>query len=369
MQTCRAYAERGFDVSLVTLNIDRPDAVPLDHVWDHYGFGPCFHITVVPTPLDREAGVALFRLWAGLTSVAYALRVMTSQIFQPTTVVIHTRLPILAAPFILVNRLLPVSRRPRIVFETHSLPRKNHQWVVRGSDLVVTNSDTLARDMQERFRIPAERVRHIPLPPYNAVKPHDKREARIAIGVPEGAVIACYAGKMTEEHNEFFLETAAMLADRVPDFRFLLVGGNPEILDWTRKRASDLGVTRIVILPGFVPPAQVEWYQAAADVLVYHMPDSIQFFRYCTPAKGYEYQAAERPIVATDIPLFEEVFGDDGDRAIRIRERTPDALAGGVIQALALDGAGREMTKRAAAWVKSRTWKRRTEAILEALGL
>jgi glycosyltransferase involved in cell wall biosynthesis len=174
---------------------------------------------------------------------------------------------------------------------------------------------------------------------------------------------------MSEEHNEFLLRTAAALAQEVRGFRFLLVGGNREILDWTRKRATELGVSEIVLLAGFVPPANVEWYQAASDVLVYYMPESMQIFPYCTPAKGYEYQAAERPIVATDIPLFEEVFGRDRDRAIRVSERTPEALAAGVIEALALEDDGRAMTERAATWVKRRTWERRTEAILEALGL
>jgi glycosyltransferase involved in cell wall biosynthesis len=174
---------------------------------------------------------------------------------------------------------------------------------------------------------------------------------------------------MSEEQNEFLLKTAAALAHRVPGFRFLLVGGNREILDWTRKRATALGVSDIVLLPGFVSPARVEWYQSAADVLVYHMPATTQIFPYCTPAKGYEYQAMERPIVATDIPLFEEVFGGDRERAIRVKERTPEALARGVVNALALDEAGRGMAGRAAIWIKRRTWERRAEAILEALGL
>jgi glycosyltransferase involved in cell wall biosynthesis len=369
MQTCQAYAMRGFDVSLVTLNVRRPDAITAQDVWAHYGLRPCFHITMVPTLLGRDARVSSFRLRAGLTSLAFALNITIRQALRPTTVVIHTRLPILAAPFILLGRLLPPPRRPRIVFETHSLPRKSHQWVVRGADLVVTNSEKLAADIRDDFRIPAERVRHAPLPPYNPIKPHDKHKARMEVGVPTEAKVVCYVGKMTHEHNEFFLRTAAELVDRVRDFRFLLVGGNPEILEWTRDRARELDVADALLLPGFVPPAKVDWYQAAADVLVYHMPDSMQVFPYCTPAKGYEYQAAERPIVATDIPLFEEVFGADRDRAIRVRERTPEALATGVIQALALEDGGRAMTERAARWVKSRTWDRRAGAILDALGL
>jgi glycosyltransferase involved in cell wall biosynthesis len=97
------------------------------------------------------------------------------------------------------------------------------------------------------------------------------------------------------------------------------------------------------------------------------MSESLSHFEYCTPAKGFEYQAAGRPIVATDIPLFDEVFGGDGDRAIRVRERTPSALATAVQLALGLENGGRAMTERAAQWVSRRTWQARADAVLTAL--
>jgi glycosyltransferase involved in cell wall biosynthesis len=187
--------------------------------------------------------------------------------------------------------------------------------------------------------------------------------------LPAHALIACYTGKMTEAHNEFLLQTAAQLAGRVAGPCLMLVGGNPEILDWTRRRIDELGLSNAVLLTGFVAPSKVGLYQSAADVLVYYMPESIEIFDYCTPAKGFEYQAARRPIVATDIPLFEEVFGKDDERAIRVRDRTPKALADGIIRALDPAEGGEAMSERAAAWVSERTWARRTAAIVEALGL
>jgi glycosyltransferase involved in cell wall biosynthesis len=97
------------------------------------------------------------------------------------------------------------------------------------------------------------------------------------------------------------------------------------------------------------------------------VPKSFTTFDYCTPSKGYEYQAARRPIVATDIPLFEEQFGGDGERAIRVREHKPEAFADGVLKALSLEDGGEAMTARAAAWVEQRTWQARVDAILAAL--
>jgi glycosyltransferase involved in cell wall biosynthesis len=101
---------------------------------------------------------------------------------------------------------------------------------------------------------------------------------------------------------------------------------------------------------------------------VFHMSESLPHYPYCTPAKGFEYQAMARPIVATDIPLFEEVFGEDGERAVRVRERTPAALADAIEATLRLEDGGRSMAQRAKKWVAPRTWDARVEAVLGALG-
>jgi glycosyltransferase involved in cell wall biosynthesis len=367
MQTCHAYAERGADVTLVTLRVRRQDAMP-GSVWDHFGLPPSFRIVAIPTPLGPNAPTRWFRLFAGVPALALAVLTALRQAVRQQNVVVHARAPVLAAPFVLVRRLLPARRRPLLVFETHTLPQTANGWVVRGADRVVVNSKRLASDIAREFGLPPERVVFAPLGPYNRIRRRDKAAARAELGLPGDAAIACYAGKMTEEHNEFLLDTAAELARRVPRFVFLLVGGNPEILSWSRERVARLGLGDAVVLTGFVAPSAVDVYLAAADVLVYHMPSSLSTFPYCTPAKGYDYQAAGRPIVGTDIPLFEEVFGPDGDRAIRVTERTPRALADGVLRALALEDGGLAMAERASAWIEERTWARRTDTILRALG-
>jgi glycosyltransferase involved in cell wall biosynthesis len=369
VQTCHAYAERGFDVTLVALRVRRPDSVPPARMWEHYGLEPSFRIARVPTLLGRDAPVWWFRSWAGLAALGFAIPTLIRQATRPDSVIVHARAPILAVPFVILRVLLPSSRRPHIVFEAHSMPRRSHGWIVRRVDLCVTNSAKLARDIAAIFGVPPLQIVHAPLGPYNRVRARDKTHSRGVLGLPQEAAIAAYVGKMTREICEFLLQTAMVVRPRTDRFRLLLVGGNPTILDWTRRRVDALGLDDTIISAGFVEPASVELYQAAADVLLLYVPESIGTFPYCTPSKGYEYQAASRTIVAADIPLFEEVFGSDGERAIRVRDHSPHAMADGVIRALTLEDGGRAMSERAAEWVKERTWERRAQAILEALGL
>jgi hypothetical protein len=71
--------------------------------------------------------------------------------------------------------------------------------------------------------------------------------------------------------------------------------------------------------------------------------------------------------VAADIPLFEEVFGSGGERAIRVENHTPEALARGIQAALELPDGGVSMAARAKAWVSPRTWASRVEAVMASL--
>jgi len=369
MRSCEAYATAGLEVTLATLRTRRPDAVPKDEIWRHYGIDPCFRVLTLPTRLAYDSSVAAFRLWAGAAGTALAARTATRAVARSTATIIHGRAPVLLAPFAAIRYALPRRRRPLLVFEAHALPKRSHAWLVESADLVVVNSEKLARDVVSVFRVPAGRVLHAPLPPFNPARPEPKLTARRAIGLGPDLAIACYTGKLTKEHSEFLLTAAAEAARRVNGFRLVLVGGNAAILDWTRRRTDEMDLGNSVILTGFVAPAEVSRYQSAADVLVYHMPESVGIFPYTTPAKAYEYQAMRRPIVATDFPLFEEVFGADGDRALCVKHRTPHEFAAGIASAMALPDGGRAMTERAASFVRGRTWVGRSAAILGALEL
>ena len=59
---------------------------------------------------------------------------------------------------------------------------------------------------------------------------------------------------------------------------------------------------------GLVPPAEVAAQLRAADVLVLPNPASAISSAFTSPLKLFEYMAAGRPIVATDLPSMREVL-------------------------------------------------------------
>ena len=367
MRTCEAFAARGVRVTLVTLRVRYPDAVARKAVWDHFGVPPTFRIRMLPTPLRRDSPTRAYRLWGGLASTVLAIAVIGRHAFRRRRLIVYARSPMMLAPFSLLRRLFPPGRRPTLVHETHALPAESTWPILRRADLLVVNSRKLQTDLARRVGIQRDRILHAPLPPFAPVRPRPKAQARADLGLPDRVPIACYTGKMLEGQCEFLLEVARLTRARVDGFQMMLVGGNPDILARLRGRVAESGLEETLVLAGFVEPDRVGVYQSAADVLVFHMDSDLPHFPYCTPAKGFDYQAAGRPIVARDIPLYEEVFGADGERALKVAEATPEAFAVAIQEALSLEDGGRAMTERAISWVAGRTWQARADVVLDAL--
>jgi glycosyltransferase involved in cell wall biosynthesis len=367
MRTCQALAARGLHVTLATVRVRYPDAVSRRAIWDHFSVPPTFRIRMLPTPLRRDSSTRAFRFWGGLTSAGLAAATISRLAFRRRGLIVYARSPIMLTPFWLLRRLLPRGRQPRLIYETHTLPPQSTWRILRRADLLVVNSRKLETDLATRAGIRPDLILHAPLPPYAPVRPRPKAEARAELGLPNATPIACYSGKMLEGQCEFLLKVARLTRARVDGFQMVLVGGNPDILAWLRGRVAEDRLEDTMILAGFVAPARVGTYQSAADVLVFHMDSDLPHYPYCTPAKGFDYQATGRPIVAGDIPLFEEVFGPDGERAIRVTGETPEAFAEAIEKALLMEDEGKAMTERAMAWVAGRTWQARADAVLDAL--
>ena len=90
---------------------------------------------------------------------------------------------------------------------------------------------------------------------------------------------------------------------RLPHARGLIIGGHPAEPDLARTKsvADGLGIAERVAFTGLVEPARVAELLSQADVLVLPNPASAISTRYTSPLKLFEYMAAARPIVSSDL--------------------------------------------------------------------
>ena len=126
-----------------------------------------------------------------------------------------------------------------------------------------------------------------------------------------------------------------------------------------------------VTFTGFVPNADLPPYQAACDVLL--MPYQAQvsassggdIARYISPMKMFEYLACGRPIIASDLPVLQEVLNKRNALILPAGDARKWEAA---IQRLQDDPAhAQNLAANARAEAQNYSWEARGEKIIRGL--
>jgi glycosyltransferase involved in cell wall biosynthesis len=149
----------------------------------------------------------------------------------------------------------------------------------------------------------------------------------------------------------------------IEDGRLNIVGGKKEEIETLKARAENLKVAERVKFHGFVEPAEVKEKMAAADVLV--LPSRSQGkMPYVAHMKLFEYMAAARPIVATNLPSINE-FVRDGEEAILVEPDSALSLAEGIRRVLEDDGLAQRLAAGAYGAAARFTWASRARLLAD----
>jgi glycosyltransferase involved in cell wall biosynthesis len=103
------------------------------------------------------------------------------------------------------------------------------------------------------------------------------------------------------------------MAERLPEINFLLVGGEPGDTVDLRDQVKSHGLENVFII-GFVPNADLPWFQAACEVLLMPYQPRVEassggdIARFLSPMKMFEYLACGRAILSSDLPVLQEVL-------------------------------------------------------------
>lgn len=189
-------------------------------------------------------------------------------------------------------------------------------------------------------------------------------QARTELGLPqkigEDKKIALYAGHFYAwKGAEVFAKAAVTL----PAIHSVLVGGVEPDYELFK---NSYGKYLHVEVRSFQNPARMPLYYAAADVLVLpNRSESEISAKYTSPLKLFEYMAAGKPIVASDLPSISEILDDT--TALFVKPDDPAALAQGIEKVLADPALGQRLADAARKKVERYTWHNRAKSILEFL--
>jgi len=211
-------------------------------------------------------------------------------------------------PVILELHDVPPSRFGRKLFKAYLLSNSSTKTVL------ITRA--LGRVIESRFNLTIPEPAQIVAPDGVDLERYqnlpEAAQARKALGLKE-SLTAVYTGGFYKGRG---LELLLELAKAFPQVEFLWVGGRPDaVSEWQSTiQAQAIGN---IHLTGFVPNENLPQYQSAADILLMPFAKSVSGSSggntadVCSPMKMFEYMAAGRVMLTSELPVLREVLNEE----------------------------------------------------------
>jgi glycosyltransferase involved in cell wall biosynthesis len=223
-------------------------------------------------------------------------------------------------------------RGSEVRIERDLLRRPQLAWALRAAGRVIAVSQELA-DLAVRLGLPRARVKVIG----NGVdpdlfRPLDRAACRRELGIAGGGPFLLTVGTLSERKGaHLVIDAMALLSDRLPGLRYLLVGGagaegaEGEAL---ARRAARRGIAERVLFAGARPPAELPLWYGAADLFV--LPSSLEG----CPNVVVEALACGTPVAATPAGSVPELLADPEVGTI-VPRRDAESVAAAIASSLA----------------------------------
>jgi glycosyltransferase involved in cell wall biosynthesis len=180
------------------------------------------------------------------------------------------------------------------------------------------------------------------------------------LGLSGSGPIVLYSGSFEAYQGlPDLIDAIPAVRARMPDVTFVLVGADRANGLVTRQGVDALVACGALKIVERQPREMMASYLAMADVLV-----SPRAYGGNLPLKVFDYLAAGRPIVATDIPTHRTVLAED--RAVLVAPRT-DAIAEGILSVLVDPDRAERLGRAARRYAKTHLGWSRFVGSIEAL--
>lgn len=358
IRMCAAFARQGVSVTLLVPATR--DGIPKHALADHFGTDVLgFDVLEVATVRRGRA------LHYPLRAAAASRRLGSDLVY--TRAVLPAAATSLAGIETVFEAHVPVHATGGLARSAFALARRsrNFRGVVAISHALAAALTADHPDLQGRILVAPDGADLPPLRPPDkepATRYPDTAGVAQAVSLRVGYVGQLYPGKG--------MEVIVPLAASRLHHEFHVVGGPASLVaEWTRR-----SIPVNLLLHGEVPPGGVARITSGFDVLLAPYQRTVagrngmDIARWMSPLKIFEYMAARRPMIASNLPVLREVL-EDGRNALLCE---PEDIAGwaAALDRLAADGALRRRL-RDAAWtdVTTRyTWDQRARSLLRFAG-
>lgn len=359
-RTCEALVEAGADLTLIVPDRHVHHADPVAF----YGLQRQFPVLRLWSP-DWVVSGFIGRVLFVIQQVAFALRV--TWYLRRVGGIVYSRDPYVLWCMSFI--------RGNLFWEVHRFPKRINtiyrQLIHRCRGIFV-----LTEGLRQRFLDAGASDRRVAIIP-DAVSveefaiPETMEEARQRLNLVVGVPIVTYVGQLStlgeSKGLEVLLDAFARLQQSHVTARLLIVGGSRADIALYQQIADRLGIHESVQFAGFQPHNTIPLYLRASDVLVMPFPWTEHYAHFMSPLKLFEYMAAGKPIVTTDLPSVREIVGDSD--VVYSRPDDAVSLARAIIHVLGHPDEARIYAERVAVLAEQYTWKSRAHRLLRVLFL
>lgn len=257
-----------------------------------------------------------------------------------------------------------------VVLELHQLPRfARHLFVqecnqcARIACLTSPMRDALLRwgVMNDRLIVEGDAVdldRFENLP--------SQAKARSKWNLKTDRFVVGYIGRLTTLGQEKGVKTVLEAVAKDKRFFAFIVGGPEDDKKRYKAMAAKHGLTENdVLFTGEIPAADVPTSLVACDVLAMPFPDLPHYRTHMSPLKMFEYMAADRPLVTSDLPTVRDVLSEK--TAVFCKPDSTDSFLNALVWTLEHSEQAKERAAAAAALVRHHTWQERMARILDGV--
>ncbi|HLD27961.1 MAG TPA: glycosyltransferase [Patescibacteria group bacterium] len=258
----------------------------------------------------------------------------------------------------------------RTVYEAHRWPgrrAKLHNFLVKQAAKVIVLTESL-KELFLKSGFGEAKVMVVPDGVDLKIFDLDltKEAARAQLGLSQNKIILGYTGSFKTMGRDKglvdVLKSLRLLAPERPDVLFMAVGGSKQDIGHYQKIADELGLKNRILLLARVDLDKLAVYQKAFDILLMPFPNREHYARYMSPLKMFEYMAARRPVIATDLPSIREVLSEAN--AVLVKPDNPYDLARGIKEILANPDLAEKLANQAFLDAKDYSWGRRVWKII-----
>jgi glycosyltransferase involved in cell wall biosynthesis len=212
----------------------------------------------------------------------------------------------------------------RDTVEGPPLQRRAHKLVCRLADCVLVNAEVIKqRLIAEGYNGSKIRVIKNGIDLSRFAKKNEDCKVRLEFGLPPAAPLVVVLARLSRFKGiEYFLQAAAIVAKRIEEARFLIVGDlkyDQAYRTELKRQATRLGIGRRVIFTGFRLDVPEVLSEASISVLPCHSAEGLS-------NSLLESMAVGLPVVATTVGGNPEVV-EEGTTGLLVPPREPEALA------------------------------------------